>query len=63
MKIAKILDQDGNRFALEYDNTLGKKNTMRLDALSYERALREARSFLGINSDNQDEDGNLWQVE
>jgi hypothetical protein len=63
MKIARILDQADERFALEYDNTLGKKNTMRLDALTYERAIREARSFLGINSDDHDEDGNEWQVE
>ena len=63
MKIAKILDQDGGTFALEYDNTLGKKNTMRLDALTYERAIGEAKSFLGIDSDDHDADGALWQVE
>ena len=63
MKIARILDQADDRFALEYDNTRGDKNRMSLDALTYERAIREARSFLGIRSDDSDEDGNLWQVE
>jgi len=63
MKTARILDQDNGGFGLEYDDTRGAKNTMRLDALTYERAVREARSFLGIKGDNQDEDGTLWEVE
>ena len=44
-------------FGLEYDDTWGTKNTMRLDALNCETAIRAAKSFLGINQDNQDEDG------
>ena len=36
---------------------------MRLDALTYEKAIQEAKSYLGINDDNQDPDGNLWEVE
>jgi len=63
MKTAKILDQEYETFGLEYDDTRGTKNMMRLDALSYEKAIQEARSFLGIGGDNHDADGNLWEVE
>jgi hypothetical protein len=63
MKLATILDQDDGAFGLEYENTLGTKNLMRLDAVSYERAIREAKSFLEIDEDNLDGDGALWQVE
>lgn len=63
MKIARIFDQDANTFALEYENTLGRKNTMRLDARTYESAIREAKAYLGINEENTDADGALWQVE
>jgi hypothetical protein len=63
MKIARILDGEDGAFGLEYDNTLGKKNTMRLDALTYETALREAKSFLGIKADNCDADGIPWDLE
>jgi hypothetical protein len=63
MKIARILDQESGAFGLEYDNTIGKKNTTRLDALTYERAIREAKSFLGIDANDHDEDGALWHVE
>jgi hypothetical protein len=63
MKTATILDQDRDDFGLEYDNTRGGKNTMRLDASTYERAIEEARRFLGIQSDDHDEEGNLWAVE
>ena len=63
MKIARIVDEDGGVFGLEYDNTLGKKNTMRLDAFTYESAIREAKSFLGINTDDRDADGTQWDIE
>ena len=63
MKTARILDQARGEFCLEYDNTVGTKNTMRLDALTYEKAIREAKSFLGINEENHDEDGIVWEVE
>jgi hypothetical protein len=63
VKIARILDEENGGFGLEYDNTLGKKHTMRLDASTYENALREARSFLGINADDCDADGSQWDVE
>lgn len=63
MKRAIILDQGLDQFALEYEDTLGRKNQMRLDALTYERAIREARSFLGINEDDRDEAGDQWTVE
>jgi hypothetical protein len=63
MKIARILDEPGGSFLLEYDNTLGRKNAMRLDASTYEAALREARSFLGIGKDDYDNEGAQWDIE
>jgi hypothetical protein len=36
---------------------------MRLDAFTYERAVREAKSYLGINGDDLDEAGDQWIVE
>lgn len=61
--IARVVDEDPDGFRLEYDNTLGKKNAMRLEASTYEQAIREARAFLGINADDRDHDGILWDVE
>lgn len=63
MKTGRILDQERGTFGLEYDNTQGKRNTMRLDALTYEKAIREAKSFLGIKEDDHDEDGTLWEIQ
>jgi hypothetical protein len=63
VKTARILDEEEGGFTLEYDNTRGQQNTMRLDALTYEGAIREARSYLGIAEDDQDEDGDRWTVE
>jgi hypothetical protein len=63
MKIARILDQELDTFGLEYDDTRGTKNRMRLDSLTYEKAIQEARLYLGINDDNKDPDGDLWEVE
>jgi hypothetical protein len=64
MKTARILDSESDdNFSLEYDNTLGQRNTMRLDALTYEKALLEARSYLGIDDLNQDADGTHWEIE
>ena len=48
---------------MEYDNGIGKKNRMRLEATTYEGAIREAKSYLGIDAENMDGDGMLWQVE
>jgi nitronate monooxygenase len=62
-KVARILEEEGNGFLLEYDNTRGEKNTMRLDAVSYKGAVREARVFLEIGADGRDEDGSEWSVE
>ena len=36
---------------------------MRLDAFTYEKAIREARTYLGINGDDLDEAGDKWTVE
>ena len=63
MKIARILDEEEGVFALEYDNTIGAVNTMRLDAFTYETAIREARVYFGINADNIDADGAQWNVQ
>ena len=63
MKRATVLDEVGGFFGLEYDNTIGRKHTMRLEAATYEGALREARAFLGIAENDQDEDGDQWTVE
>ena len=62
VKMARVVDQDDG-FGLEYDNTLGKKNVMRLEASSYEQALREAKSFLEIDSDGHDAHGVIWDIE
>ncbi len=62
-KVGQILDEEEGGFGFEYDNTRGQKNTMRLEALTYEGALREARSFLGIQANDRDADGDLWAVE
>ena len=63
MNIARILDEENGGFGLEYDNSLGKKNRMRLDAPTYEGAIREAKSFLEINGDNLDPNGMCWDLE
>lgn len=63
MRIARILDQDDGTFILEYDNTLGKKHTMRLDAETYNGAVREAKSFLEIDAEDRDGDGIEWDLE
>lgn len=63
VKFGRILDEEDGSFGLEYDDTRGQKNRMRLEALTYEGAIREARSFLGIQGDDHDEDGDLWAVE
>jgi hypothetical protein len=62
MKVATILGEENSDFTLEYDNTLGKRNVMRLDAATYESAVREAKAFLGINADDRDADGTLWEI-
>jgi len=63
MKIARIFDQDADTFAVEYDNNIGKKNRMRLEAATYEGAIREVKSFLGIDARDTDAGGTVWQVE
>jgi len=63
MKTARILDEEDESFGLEYDNNLGQKLTMRLEAVTYERAVREAKTFLGITPENMDGDGTTWEIE
>ena len=63
MKIARILDEPGGTFRLEYDDTLGHKRNTRLDATTYEQALREARSYLEIGEGGCDADGAEWDIE
>ena len=63
MKLAIIVDEGPEQFALEYQDTLGRKSRMRLDATTYERAIREARDFLSISPENVDEAGDQWVVE
>jgi hypothetical protein len=63
MKTARILEDEDDGFGLEYDNNLGQKNMMRLDAATYEKAMREAKSYLGINPENLDSDGTVWEIE
>jgi hypothetical protein len=62
-KFARVLDGPNGSFALEYDNTRGEKNRMHLEAFTYEKAIREAKSFLGVNSENRDEDDVIWDIE
>src|SRR5271154_3563537 len=54
LKRAIILDQENEAFGVEYDNTIGSRNTMRLEATTYEDAILETKSFLGI-TENRDE--------
>ena len=63
VKLAKILDEEDDSFCLEYPTSKGATTVMRLEASTYERALREARAYLGIGEDNRDEAGALWQME
>ena len=63
MKTARILDEENDTFGLEYDDTRGTKNRMRLESLTYEKAIQEAKLYLGINEDNKDADGTLWEIE
>ncbi len=63
MKIARILDEEGGTFRLEYDNARGHKQSTRLDALTYEQALREAKGYLEIGEDDRDSEGTQWDIE
>ena len=63
MKIARILDEPGGTFRVEYDNARGHKQNTRLEAMSYEQALREARSYLEIGDDDRDSAGIQWDIE
>ena len=62
MKRAIILDQEDAAFGVEYDNTIGARNTMRLEATTYEGAILETKACLGI-TENRDEDGTVWEID
>lgn len=63
MKLARILEYEDGNFGLEYDDTRGTKNSMRLDAASYEAAIIEAKAFLEIDRTNRDTAGEEWEIE
>lgn len=63
IKTAIILEEQEDGFLLEYDNNVGQKNTMRLDAITYPGAVREAKSFLGIDEEDLDGDGTQWKID
>jgi hypothetical protein len=62
LKRAIIVDQEDEGFGVEYDTTIGTRNTMRLEATTYEDAILETKSFLGI-TENRDEDGTVWEID
>ena len=63
MKIATINEDRVGVFTLDYEDTLGRPQQMRLDADDYEAALREARKYLSIDSKGKDNDGHEWLLE
>jgi hypothetical protein len=63
MKIARIQDEPGGMFRLEYEDTRGRTQNTRLEAMTYEQALREARSYLEIGEDGRDSEGAQWDIE
>ena len=63
MKIARILEEGGRTFRLEYDNARGLKQNTSLDATTYERALREAKGYLEIGEDDRDPEGAEWDIQ
>ncbi|HWD20093.1 MAG TPA: hypothetical protein VHB20_12535 [Verrucomicrobiae bacterium] len=63
VKFARILDEEDEALYLEYPIQNGTTTVMRLEADTFEKAVREAKSFLGIDEENRDEQGNLWQFD
>lgn len=63
MKIARILNESGGTFRLEFDDTRGHKQNSRLDAMTYEQALREAKAYLEIGDGDLDSEGAQWDIE
>jgi len=57
-----ITEDDNSSFTAEYDNSIGAKNSMRLEATTYDEAVEEIKDFLGI-TDNRDADGNVWEID
>lgn len=52
MKTARMLDRENEGFGLGYDTDIGRRSTLHLAAVTDERAMREAKSFLGIDPQN-----------
>ena len=63
ISLARILDQEDDSFCVEYPTHTCETSVMRLEATTYEGAIREAKSYLGIGEDNRDEKGFLWQFD
>jgi len=62
VKRVTITEDDDGAFVAEYDNSLGAKNAMRLEASTYEEAVDEIKEYLGI-TDDRDGDGNTWEID
>ncbi len=52
MKTARIPDYRNGGFGHDYDTDFGRRNTLRLAAITDESAIREAKAFLGIGPQN-----------
>ena len=52
MKTARMLDRKNGGFGLGYDTDLGRRSTLRRAAVTDESAMREAKSFPGIEPQN-----------
>jgi len=63
LKTARIVDLEEGGFGLEYDTNVERRSSTRLEAVTYEKAVDEARLFLDINHENIDSDGTKWEVE
>lgn len=63
MKTGTIQEDLSGGFALQYEDTLGRVLEMRLEATSYEGALKEARAYLSIDKEGIDPAGDTWNLE
>jgi CRISPR/Cas system-associated protein Cas7 (RAMP superfamily) len=63
VKLARIVDQDDDTFCLEYPTRSGETTMMRLEASTYEGAIREAKTYLEVGEDDRDATGAVWQFD